>query len=189
MEENLTAAQFHNIKVKSVRLLRSCQICSFLILIQISAKRSHLQCVQEENRFEIVIYNKRNEVYTIRKVMKPLFCLQKTMFNIEVLVTRRILREAFCASSAASRLVLHRDISCFFSSLVTKKKKLKFLKHTLDELNMNPVLSVNPPMSCQFLASANGIFFSLRVTNYTAYISTCQVGHKTISCQNMRAWW
>lgn len=37
---------------------------------------------------------------------------------------------------------------------------------------MNPVPSVNPPMSCQLLASANGVFLSLRVTNYAAYIST-----------------
>lgn len=36
---------------------------------------------------------------------------------------------------------------------------------------MNPVLLVNPPTSCQLLASAKGDVLSLGVTNYTAYIS------------------
>lgn len=97
-----------------------------------------------------------------------------TMFNIEVLSKeKRIHREYFCASSVSCLFeTTQRDFLLFhlLSSSLTEKNQV--LKKSLDKLDMNPVLPVNPFMSCRLLTSANGVSLSLRATNYTAYIST-----------------
>lgn len=109
------------------------------------------------------------------------------LFNIEVLSKEK----GFTEKPFAPPQFLAYTETFFlklFLSPVTKFHWNKILKKNLSGETRHEPCPLGDPLtkpsvSCQLLASAKGDVWSLRVTNYTAYISnTIKVGTKTISC-------